>query len=168
MSIGKRNWVPVLAIGLVSGLLASSVGAHPGDRITKQLDLTEAQRQSLAEIRAELRTSRESAQTRREQVVALVKGGNVDGAAALAAEQARERVYRRAEMRRRVSEVLTAEQLKEMEALRMERPAKHEMGRRHAGRRGSAEEVFSRMDANGDGFIGKEEFLSKRRGGRRD
>ena len=132
MSETKRSWISVVAIGLVSSLFAFSAGAHPGDRIAEQLELTETQQQSLESIRAEQRLTRESARAGREEVAALAKSGNIDGAAALAADQARERVYRRAEMRRRISEVLTPEQIEQMEALRDNREERRgKRNRRH-------------------------------------
>lgn len=54
----------------------------------------------------------------REEVIALVKGGNVGAAADLAASRARARVYQRAEMQSRLAKILTREQLAQMEEIR--------------------------------------------------
>ena len=129
MTTTTRYILPFVAIGILSGAFVASAGAHPADRLAEQLALSETQQQSLASLRAEYAPLRETAQAQRKEVIALVKSGDVDGAAALAAEQARDRVYQRAEMRRRMAEILTPEQLAQMEELRSSRPDREHKGR---------------------------------------
>ncbi|MBK6598080.1 MAG: Spy/CpxP family protein refolding chaperone [Proteobacteria bacterium] len=135
MTTTTRYILPVVAIAIISGAFVASAVAHPGDRLAEQLGLSEAQQQSLASLRAEYAPRREVAQAQREQVLALVESGDVDGAAALAADQARDHVYQRAEMQRLMAESLTPEQLEKMEEIRSSRPdRKHKGGpggRRH-------------------------------------
>ena len=133
MSIKNRYLLPFLAIGFLSAVFAVSTGAHPMERIAERLGLSEAQQQSLTSLRAEFATARDAAQDQREEVIALVKSGNVDAAADLAAIQARDRVYQRAEMRRRMAEILSPEQLAQMEEIRSSRFDKKgwHPGRRH-------------------------------------
>ena len=102
MTTTTRYILPFVAFGILAVAFVALAGAHPGERLAEQLGLNETQQQSLASLRAEYAPLREAAQAQREEVIALVKSGNVDGAAALAAEQARDRVYQRAEMQRRL------------------------------------------------------------------
>ena len=129
MTTTTRYILPFVAIGIISGAFVASAVAHPGDRLAQQLGLNEAQQQSLATLRTEYAPLKEVAQAQRKEVMALVKSGDVDGAAALAADQARDRVYQRAEMQRRMAEILTPEQLAQMEEIRSSRPDREHKGR---------------------------------------
>tara|TARA_R110000787_G_scaffold38998_22_gene97953 strand:- start:489 stop:902 length:414 start_codon:yes stop_codon:yes gene_type:complete len=128
-----RYILPFVAIGILAVAFVALADAHPGDRLAEQLGLSETQQQNLATLRAEYAPLREAAQAQRKDVIALVKSGDVDGAAALAADQARDRVYQRAEMQRRMAEILTSEQLAKMEEIRSSRPDR-EHKRRLGGR----------------------------------
>ena len=129
MTTTTRFILPFVAIGIFFGAFVAPAVAHPGDRLAQQLGLSETQQQSLATLRTEYAPLREAAQAQRSEVIALVKGGDVDGAAALAADQARDRVYQRAEMQRRMAEILTPEQLAKMEEIRSSRPDRKNKGR---------------------------------------
>lgn len=129
MTTTTRFILPFMAIGILAVAFVASADAHPGDRLTEKLGLSESQQQSLETLRAEYAPLREGEQAKREEVMALVKSGDVDGAAALAADQARDRVYQLAEMQRRMAEILTPEQLAQMEELRMSRPDREHKGR---------------------------------------
>ena len=131
MTTTTRYILPFVAFGILAVAFVASAGAHPGERLAEQLGLNETQQQTLASLRAEYAPLRQAAQAQREEVIALVKSGNVDGAAALAAEQARDRVYQRAEMQRRMAEILTPEQFAQMEEIRSSR-----LDREHKGRPG--------------------------------
>ena len=122
MSKSTRFILPFTAVSILAVAFVASAGAHPGDRFAEKLGLSELQQQSLATLRAEYAPLREAAREQRKEVMALVESGDVDGAAALAADQARDRVYQRAEMQRRMAEILTPEQLAQMEELRSSRP----------------------------------------------
>lgn len=128
MRIKNRYTRPFVALGVLLSALALTAQAHPTDRMMEQLDLTEAQRQSLESLRDEFEPGRDAVQAQRDEVMALVQSGNVDAAADLAANQARERVYQRAEMHRRMAEILSPEQLAKMEEIRSNKPDRHKMG----------------------------------------
>ena len=113
----RTNW-SFLAIGVLLSTFAFSANAHDSNRLAEKLDLSEAQQQSLATLRAEFAPIRETAQTQRKEVRAMLKTGDVEKAATLAADQARERVYQQAERLRRMAEILTPEQLAKMEEIR--------------------------------------------------
>ena len=130
MSIKIRSTLPSIAFGLLTVAVATSASASPSDRLAERLGLTEAQESSLTSLREEYAPSRDSAQAQREEIIAMVKAGNVDAAAELASSQARERVYQRAEMQRRMSEILTPDQMSEMETIRSSRSNRHIKGRR--------------------------------------
>lgn len=127
-----------LATGLLVGAFALTAHAQPGERmierLSQKLDLTAEQTASLKDIRANYGPNREEAKAKRAEVKALVDNGEVDAAAELAATHAREAVYRRAQMRAEVSQVLTPAQMAEMETLIEQRKEKRE--RRGHGRRG--------------------------------
>ncbi len=127
-----------LATGVLLGALALTAHAQPGERMfermSKKLDLTAEQQASVREIRAEYGGNREEALAKRAEIKALVDSGEVDAAAELAATHAREAVYRRAEMRNALSQVLTPEQLAEMEALTEQRMEQGRRGRQRGGR----------------------------------
>ena len=129
MTTTTRFILRFVAIGVFAGAFVASVSAHPGDRLAEHLGLSETQQQNLATLRTEFAPLREAAKTQREEVIALVKSGDVDGAAALAADQARDHVYQRAEIQRRMAEILTPEQLAQMEELRSSRPDRKNKGR---------------------------------------
>lgn len=135
MTTATRYIPPFIAAGFLAVAFATSAGAHPGDRLAAQLDLSETQQQDFATLRAEYAPLREAAQAQRKEVFALVKSGDVDGAAALAADQARDRVYLRAEMQRRMAEILTPEQLAKMDEIRSSRPDQLRKVGRRGGRR---------------------------------
>lgn len=129
MTITTRFILPFVATGILFSALVTPAVAHPGDRLTQQLGLSEAQQQSVAALRAEYAPLRKAAQAKREEVATLIKSGDVDGAATLAANQARDRVFQRVEMRRRMAEILTPEQLAQMEEIRSSRPNREHKGR---------------------------------------
>lgn len=106
-----------------------SAGAHPPHGLGEALGLTEAQQENMAALRAEFVPSRGERDAQREEVVALANSGDVDGAAALAATQASDAVYQRAEMQRRLAEILTPEQLAQLEHIRAN--GERVEGRRH-------------------------------------
>ena len=134
MNISNRSLFATLGIGILVAGLAVAASAHPFDRVGEELGLTDVQQESVAALRAEFSSARETIHGQREEVIALVNSGNVDAAADLAARQARERVYQRAEMRRRLAEILTPEQLVQMDELRAsgEHFKRGRRGRRHA------------------------------------
>lgn len=117
-----------IATGLLIGAFALTSHAEPGERMMKRmaekLDLTTEQQASIAEIRANYGGNREEMKAKRAEVKALVNSGEVDAAAELAATHARDAVYRRAQMRAELSEILTPEQLTQMEALIEERQSR--------------------------------------------
>lgn len=137
MTTKTRYILPFMATAILSGAFTTSVSAHPGDRLADQLGLSDTQQQNLASLRAEYAPLRETSQAQREEAIALVKSGDVDGAAALAADQARDRVYQLAEMQWRMAEILTPEQLAQMEEIRSSRPDRFEKKGRRGGRRHS-------------------------------
>ena len=134
MTTTTRYILPFVATGILFGAFVAPAVAHPGDRLAQQLGLSETQQQSLATLRTEYAPLREAAQAQRKEVIALVKGGDVDGAAALAADQARDRVYQRTVMQRQMAEILTSEQLAKIEIIRSSRPGR-ERRSRHGGQR---------------------------------
>ena len=130
MNKTSRAVLPSIVIGILTGAFAVSVNASPPDRLAERLGLTDAQEESLTSLREEYAPIRDLLQAQREELIAMVKAGNVDAAAELASSQARERVYQRAEMQRRLAEILTPEQLSKMEDIRSGRPNRHMKGRR--------------------------------------
>lgn len=134
MTSNKRSLFAALGIGIVGVWFAVAASAHPFDHISEELELTEAQQESMAALREEFASTRKTFHSQKEEVVALVSSGNVDAAADLAANQARERVYQRAEMRRRLAEILTPEQLVQMDELRSsgKRFSRGRRGRHHS------------------------------------
>ena len=131
-----RSIVLVVLIGMLTSAVAQSVDVHRTERLARELALTEAQQEGLAALRAEYAPTREAFDTSREEVIALVKSGSVDAAAELAASHARDRVYRRAEMHRRLAEILTPEQLAQMDEHRSGRSGRHGSDRIHKRRHG--------------------------------
>ncbi len=134
MTTTTRSILPSLGIGILAVAFVAPAGAQSGDRLAEQLGLSQAQQQSLATLRTENAPLREAAQAQRREVIALVKSGDVDGAAALAADQARDRVYQRTVMQRQMAEILTSEQLAKIEIIRSSRPGR-ERRSRHGGQR---------------------------------
>ncbi|MEM6638412.1 MAG: Spy/CpxP family protein refolding chaperone [Pseudomonadota bacterium] len=122
-------------------LTAWAAGAHaePGqrnfDRLAKKLNLTTEQQASVEQIRAAYTPDRDARQAQREEVKALVESGNADAAADLAASHAREAVLRRAQMRNELSQVLTEDQMQQLDAM-MEKRRDRSGKQRRRGQRG--------------------------------
>jgi len=117
----KRIWITRLVVAILTGAIANTASAQPMQRMAKELGLTDEQQQSLADIRGEFRPSREDARAQREAMREAHKRGDADAAAEIAATAASNRAYQAAEMRQRVAEVLTPEQLNQWDALRESR-----------------------------------------------
>ena len=116
-----KTAVTALTTGLLVSAFALAAHAGPGERIARKLGLTEDQQASVEQIRETYRPNRDEVRAKRSDVRALVENGEVDAAAELAATHAREAVYRRAQMRAELSEVLTPEQMAELESLMEQR-----------------------------------------------
>ena len=132
MGIVNRFILPFLMMGVLS----AATSAHPFEHITDELDLTEAQELDLSSLRAEFVPVKDTANAQREGVMELVNSGDIDAAADMAANQARERVYQRAEIQRRLAEILTPEQFSQMQEIRANQPEGRFNGRpgnRHRG-----------------------------------
>ena len=95
MSIRNTYFWPLAAAGIFLGAFTNMAGAHPTDRIGEQLGLSVEQQESFTALRGEVEVSRTAVHDQSEEVIALVKDGDVDAAADLAADQARERVHQR-------------------------------------------------------------------------
>ena len=134
MKTRYRLTVPLFVLGVAMSGFALQSAAEPPRRIERlahQLDLTEAQQTALADLREEFRGARSGMRESRNEVGELIKSGQSDAAADLAAQAARDRVYRSAERRSRLAEILTPEQLAQMDELQSDR-----RGRGHRSRRG--------------------------------
>ncbi|MFK8050431.1 MAG: Spy/CpxP family protein refolding chaperone [Halioglobus sp.] len=119
----KKNYLFVFgALGFLLSVCASTTSAHPMDRITDRLELSEEQQQSLLSLRADSELGRDAARESHQEVSALLKSGDTDGAADLAGEQARDRIYKRAQRHQQLAEILTPEQLAQWKELRPQRP----------------------------------------------
>lgn len=125
----RRIGTRIAAAVLISAA-ALSAHADRGDHFARALDLTEAQQESMREIRETYGVNREQRQANKAEIQALVESGNVDAAADMAAKLASESVYRRAEMRQRMSEILTPEQMEQLEAMRSKRQTRGNRARR--------------------------------------
>lgn len=85
------------------------------DRMTNKLELNESQVNQIQQLIDITRPEKDSRKERKAQMQALIEQGNVDQAAELAAEDARQRVYSRMNFKNGLSQILTAEQLAKMD-----------------------------------------------------
>ena len=129
-----RIIIPLLAVGIAMSGLALQMAAADSvrnlDRLAQQLDLSEAQQTALSQLRHATRTSRRGTREKRAEVIQLIRSGQADAAADLAAQSARDRVYRHAEHRASLAAILTPQQLAEFDALRSERRGRGNRSRR--------------------------------------
>lgn len=134
MSQLKKNMKRGVLVGALSLTLLTGVaiakgpghrggGSHsPMERIIEKLDLTDEQATEVEKLMAERSAKRDDKRKGMSEIQAMVDQGNIEQAADQAAEQAansaRERVYKMAENQRRLSEILTPEQLAKMEEIK--------------------------------------------------
>ena len=113
----------ITAISLISLLTITSSYAmakpHKDvDKLAQRLKLDEAQTVKFKEIMTAQKIERAAMQAEKKQVAELFKSGDIDGAAEQAANAARAGVYKRAELKEKLSAVLTAEQLQQLQDMK--------------------------------------------------
>lgn len=84
------------------------------NRIIKKLDLSDDQAVQVTALFADRKNRSTTRQERAEQMRALIEAGNVDQAADMAANNAREKVLNRAVIQESLKAILTEEQLVEL------------------------------------------------------
>lgn len=136
----KKNSKPILISILSVALFTSVVGAHDafsdnrgknnqirnGIKAMKQLDLSEEQQSQLKELTSQRKEVAIEARSQRNQIQDLIESGDVNGAAEIAASQARERVSKMADKKMAIEAILTPEQLQQLSDLKAQRQAKIE------------------------------------------
>ena len=114
--------IPLIVMGMLVVLaLQSAADPTPAHRLTQALDLTSEQQESVAAVFEARKSTRMATKEQFDEVRSLIAAGEVEAAADLAAQQARERVYSMAELRSELVEILTPEQLEQLDTLRAER-----------------------------------------------
>lgn len=110
------------AVTLLLGAFSASVLANGKmDRVVKLLELTPDQTASLQAFHAEHKEKKAARKNNRKEVKALLDAGDVDGAAALAAEQASARVYNMAKAKQALAKFLSDEQIEKLHQIKKRR-----------------------------------------------
>ena len=136
----KHRFAPILKSGLVLSLALGASTAvfakHGGiERLAEKLNLTNEQVTAIEALRGDgdKDSKRDARRQQREEIRQLIESGQVDAAATLAGNAASERVYKMAEKRTAMAEILTPEQLAQWDALKESRG--RGKGKGHHGRR---------------------------------
>lgn len=111
----KKYSLLMVGMLMLSSCFAEDVFA--GERMAKYLDLNDEQVAAIATLKSEKRLSREAYHETRETIKALIEEGDVDQAANLAAEQARQKVLAKAEFRDAIKGILSPEQFEKWEQM---------------------------------------------------
>lgn len=90
----------------------------PGIQVLRQLDLSEEQREQVKELFSTQRELAPSKLESRNEIRELSEAGNINQAADMAAELARERVVTQANNRQNLEAILTAEQLEKLNSIK--------------------------------------------------
>ncbi len=114
-----------LSLVVLSGLLISSVNAHPSMPLFEELNLSESQKHSLKAMRADSKENRSLIKAKRVEIKNLMQAGNIDAAAELAASMASDRVYKRSERMNEIKSILSPEQLATLKEGKGERTKHH-------------------------------------------
>ena len=109
------------------------------ERMADKLELSESQVTQIQQLIDTTRPEKGSMKARKAQMKELIEQGNVDQAAELAAEAARQRVYNRTNFKNGLSQILTAEQLAQMEEFKERRKERRERRKERKGGREGAE-----------------------------
>ena len=132
-SVKRGVLIGALTLTLLSGVAVAKgqfghkggpfgVGFHSQmNRMIEKLDLTGEQAVEVEKLMSEQSGQRGSMIQGVSEIHKLIDQGYVDQAAEQAANSARDRVYKMAETKRRLSEILTPEQLAKMEELKQRR-----------------------------------------------
>lgn len=127
---------------LIAAFLAITFGlqnavAKPPGKMAEALNLSAGQIEAFEALKQERRATRGDRKEIRNKIQDLVRSGDTEAAANLAAEQARQRVYRKAEFHGRMKEILTAEQLEKFESMPNKRERKR--GKKHGKGKGDCQ-----------------------------
>jgi Spy/CpxP family protein refolding chaperone len=128
-----RKSISLMVVGVLLSALALQTFAdtHRLDRLTQRLNLTAEQQSAMEGLHEQMEPNRQARNEARQEIRSLIASDQVDAAAALAADAARERTYRMAERRQAMAEILTPEQLQQLEEMRQRRGEKRQgRGRR--------------------------------------
>lgn len=136
-----------VALMLMAG--AATAGDHGGkrhggmgfnlERMADKLELNESQVAQIQQLIDTTRPEKGSRKAHKAQMQELIEQGNVDQAAELAAEAARQRVYNRTNFKNSLSQILTAEQLAKMEEFKARKKERRERRKERKGDRDDAE-----------------------------
>ncbi len=136
-----------VALMLMAG--AATAGDHGGkrhggmgfnlERMADKLELNESQVAQIQQLIDTTRPEKGSRKAHKAQMQELIEQGNVDQAAELAAEAARQRVYNRTNFKNSLSQILTAEQLAKMEEFKARKKERRERRKERKGGRDDAE-----------------------------
>jgi len=105
------------------------------ERMADKLDLSDSQVTQIQQLIETNRPEKGSRKAHKAQMKELIEQGNVDQAAELAAEAARQRVYSRTNFKNGLSQILTAEQLAKMEEFKERRKERRERRKERKGGR---------------------------------
>lgn len=119
--MNKLTVKSIVGLAVASALMLGTANAHPKKQMFEELNLTDAQRQSLLSMKGDFQGKRAEAQAKRQEIKSLLQAGNVDAAADLVANIAREKVYKRAERFNQIKGILTEEQIATLKENRPER-----------------------------------------------
>lgn len=109
----------LVCAGMATGALAGEKcdKGQRYDRVAEQLQMTDSQAEQFKQVMTDAKSSRKDMRKQRQEIQQLSDTGDLAGAADLAAKQARERVYQKAEVKQKLAEFLSAEQIEQLETL---------------------------------------------------
>ena len=107
----KKLTGAIIALTFALAATTHAYGTGFGDRIASKLDLTPEQTVQFAEVQTKRKAQMEESLKVREQIKALAKSGDVDGAAILAGQQAEKKVRALYALKTELSSFLTKEQM---------------------------------------------------------
>ena len=139
LKVPLKRTLPLVVIGvLISALSLQAVAGHRGDyaerhmkHMAKELKLSEEQVTAIKALKENSAEKRSTAKEKRKEIKALMEADNVDAAANLAAEQAKAKIYAKAENKQRMAAILDTEQLEQWQELREEKHEKRKHRKHH-------------------------------------
>ncbi len=117
----------LVCAGLATGALAGDK-CDKGQRyelLAEKLKMTDSQAEQFKQVMTNAKSSRKDMRKQRQEIQQRSDTGDLAGAADLAAKQARERVYQKAEVKQKLAEFLSAEQIEQLKTLHANKSKRH-------------------------------------------